>query len=43
MAKRKSAAQLPYAGRYTDEDASKLTAIVKPDGSNAFEFKLEKK
>ncbi len=35
--------QLPFASKYTDEDASQLTAAVKPDGtSNNFEFKLTK-
>jgi hypothetical protein len=36
-------AQLPFATKYTDEDASKLTAKVTPDGSgNNFEFKLDR-
>ena len=36
-------AQLPFANKYTDEDASQLTATVKPDeNSNNFEFKLTK-
>ncbi len=36
-------AQFPFAKKYTDEDASKLTASVKPDeSSNNFEFKLTK-
>jgi hypothetical protein len=35
--------QLPFANKYTDEDASQLTATVKPDeNSNNFEFKLMK-
>jgi hypothetical protein len=32
-------AVLPFPGKYTDEDASGLTAVVKP-GENNFEFKL---
>ena len=36
-------AQFPFAKKYTDEDASKLTATVKPDAtSNHFEYKLTK-
>jgi hypothetical protein len=35
--------QLPFASKYTDEDASQLTASVKADEkSNNFEFKLTK-
>ena len=35
--------QLPFDNKYTDEDASQLTATVKPDeNSNNFEFKLTK-
>jgi hypothetical protein len=33
-------AVLPFPGRYSDEDASGLTATVKPDGPNDFDFKL---
>jgi hypothetical protein len=33
---------LPFPKRYLDEDASGLTASVKPDGPNDFEFKLSK-
>jgi hypothetical protein len=36
-------ARLPFDNKYTDEDASQLTATVKPDeSSNNFEFKLTK-
>jgi hypothetical protein len=36
-------AQLPFDTKYTDEDASQLTATVKPDeNSNNFEFRLTK-
>ncbi len=36
-------ARFPFAKKYTDEDASQLTATVKPDeSSNQFEFKLTK-
>ena len=36
-------AQLPFDNKYTDKDASQLTATVKPDeNSNNFEFKLTK-
>jgi len=31
---------LPFPARYRDEDASKLTATVKTDPENVFEFKL---
>jgi hypothetical protein len=37
---RKRASNLPFAGKYLDEDASKLVATVKTEGENAFEFKL---
>jgi len=33
---------LPFPGKYLDEDASGLTASVKPDGPNDFDFKLNK-
>jgi hypothetical protein len=37
-------ADLPFALKYLDEDASKLTATVTPDASkNSFEFKLDAK
>jgi hypothetical protein len=35
-------AVLPFPGRYSDEDGSGLTATVKPDGPNDFDFKLTK-
>jgi hypothetical protein len=35
-------AALPFASRYTDEDASGLTANVTPSGTNDFDFKLTK-
>jgi hypothetical protein len=41
-AKDRRSGQLPFANKYTDEDASQLTAIVKPDDNNNFEFKLTK-
>jgi hypothetical protein len=41
-AKGRRSGQLPFASKYSDEDSSQLTAIVKPDGSNNFEFKLAK-
>ncbi len=31
---------LPFPAKYLDEDTSELTATVKPEGSNDFEFKL---
>lgn len=34
---------LPFAGKYLDEDRTDLTATVKPDGPNDFEFKLTAK
>jgi hypothetical protein len=41
--KGKRSLQLPFANKFTDEDASQLTATVKPDqSSNQFEFKLTK-
>ncbi len=37
-------ADMPFALKYLDEDASKLTATVTPDASkNSFEFKLDAK
>jgi hypothetical protein len=39
---RKNSSNLPFPARYLDEDASKLTASVKPNGENFFEFKLTK-
>jgi Carboxypeptidase regulatory-like domain len=33
---------LPFPGKYLDEDTSDLTAVVKPDGPNDFDFKLSK-
>jgi hypothetical protein len=35
-------ARLPFPQKYADEDTSKLTATVKADESNNFEFKLTK-
>jgi hypothetical protein len=41
---KKLTAELPFALKYLDEDASKLTATVTPDASkNNFEFKLDAK
>ena len=40
--KGKGTANLPFAARYLDEDASKLGATVKAEGENVFEFKLVK-
>ncbi len=40
--KGKIAANLPFPGKYLDEDASKLVATVKAEGENVFEFKLAK-
>ncbi len=34
---------VPFAAKYLDEDKSDLTATVKPDGPNDFEFKLSSK
>jgi Carboxypeptidase regulatory-like domain len=33
---------LPFPGKYLDEDASGLSASVKPDGPNDFDFTLSK-
>ena len=33
---------LPFPAKYRDEDGSKLTATVKAEPVNAFEFKLSK-
>jgi hypothetical protein len=39
----KKKTRLPFAAKYLDEDASGLTAKVKPEGLNDFEFKLTSK
>jgi hypothetical protein len=33
---------LPFPSKYLDEDTSDLTAVVKSDGPNDFDFKLTK-
>ncbi len=40
---KKKKGTLPFASKYLDEDTSGLTATVKPDGANDFEFKLTAK
>jgi hypothetical protein len=34
---------VPFAGKYLDEDKTDLTATVKPEGPNDFDFKLTAK
>jgi hypothetical protein len=35
-------AMIPFPSNYTDEDGSGLTASVKPEGPNDFQFELKK-
>jgi hypothetical protein len=43
MGSPKKRATLPFAGKYLDEDKTDLTATVKPEGANEFDFKLTAK